>query len=131
MPIVLNSERIYQGDKPNQTVIYEQPSIKISQASLEDDILRVVGVANDERGVQSVVLFLGDDKLYFRGETELNSSVPFAVEHRVDETWKTQRSSRNKSDCVDCDSLDVYVLVKDVHGLTNTQHLRLSQTADQ
>ena len=25
---------------------------------------------------------------------------------------------------------DIYVLVKDVHGLTNTQHLRLSQVAE-
>ena len=65
MPIVFNSDRVYQGDKPNQTAVYEQPSIKISQASLENGILRVVGIANDELGVQSVVLFLGEDKLYY------------------------------------------------------------------
>jgi len=82
------------------------PSIEVTRqpellASSIDAVMS--GVVKDDRGVRDVMLFHGDDKIFFRGGTEGTSALPFSVEPKLN-------SGNN----------DLFVLARDFDGLTAT-----------
>lgn len=85
------------------------PSLELTRSpglltNLDEAVIS--GVVEDEAGVQEVMIFLGEDKVFYRGGSTADQTLPFTVELPLAE-------GPNR----------ITVLTRNVDGLTNTQSL--------
>ncbi|MFT5686830.1 MAG: carboxyl-terminal processing protease [Myxococcota bacterium] len=62
------------------------PSIEVTRRpplQIDDTQTVISGVVRDDRGVRDVVIFQGEDKVFFRGGTEDGTELPFTVEQEL------------------------------------------------
>ena len=90
-----------------ETLSFDQPTIVIEKEEIHDGILEVSGYANDNSGITDVLIFQGDDKVYYKGESDLSGRVPFSAEI-------VMQPGDNP----------IYVLVKDNQGLHASKFLQ-------
>jgi len=87
--------------------VYNQPRIVLELQEKQEEFLELSGYVEDESGITDILIFNGEDKVYYKGETGLSGKVPFSVE----------------VDLVD-GSNPVYILAKDNQGLHTSHYVQ-------
>ena len=84
----------------------EQPESVLNLLKKERLIIGPYGYVQDDSGVTDIIIFRGEDKVLYQGETGLNDKIPFALECELEE--------KNNP---------FYILTKDNQGLVSSQYL--------
>lgn len=92
----------WQPRRPPEITIARRPEL---QSSEMDAV--VSGIVRDDQGVQDVIIFQGEDKVFFWGGTEDGAEIPFTVDSTFEEGMNS-----------------IYVLARDFHGLTTSAAVR-------
>ena len=91
-----------------ETQKYNQPQITLDVQSQQGDFLELSGFVDDESGITDILVFNGEDKVYYKGETGLSGRVPFGIDIEL----------------VD-GSNPVYILAKDNQGLQTSKFVQI------
>ena len=91
-----------------ETRTYNQPKITIDVQSQQGDFLELSGFVDDESGITDILVFSGEDKVYYKGETGLSGRVPFGIDIELVEG-----------------SNPVYILAKDNQGLQTSKFVQI------
>jgi ABC-type branched-subunit amino acid transport system substrate-binding protein len=94
--------------KTFETQQFNQPRIVLDVQNQQTDFLELSGYVEDESGITDILVFNGEDKVYYKGETGLVGKVPFAVDVGL----------------VD-GSNPIYILAKDNEGLHTSQFVQV------
>ena len=89
-----------------EPISLEQPEIVLNLVKKNGSLLDLTGYVQDDSGVTDIIIFRGEDKVLYQGETGLNDKIPFALESELEE--------KNNP---------FYILTKDNQGLVSSQYL--------
>lgn len=104
----LKSEIEIATGQPFDKTRYDQPRIVLDVQEEHNAYLELSGFVEDDSGVTNILVFNGDDKVYYKGETGLVGKVPFGVEIPLVEG-----------------SNPIYILAKDNQGLNTSQFVQV------
>ena len=93
-------------EKKFEPISLEQPEIVLDLLKKNGSLLDLTGYVQDDSGVTDIIIFRGEDKVLYQGETGLNDKIPFALECELEE--------KNNP---------FYILTKDNQGLVSSQYL--------
>jgi hypothetical protein len=86
----------------------DQPKIVVEKKQVNDDLLEISGYIEDDSGITDILVFKGDDKIYYKGETGLKGRIPFTVDVELEDG-----------------SNPIYILTKDNQGLNSSKYLQV------
>ena len=89
-----------------EPLLLQQPTITLEETKTNGNILGLTGYVLDDSGVTDIIVFHGEDKVLYQGETGLNAKIPFALEYELEE--------KNNP---------FYILTKDNQGLVSSLYL--------
>ena len=89
-----------------ESISLQQPVIVLDKINRNGSLLDLTGYVQDDSGVTDIIIFRGEDKVLYQGETGLNDKIPFALECELEE--------KNNP---------FYILTKDNQGLVSSQYL--------
>lgn len=92
--------------KSFETISLQQPIIVLDKITRNGSLLDLTGYVQDDSGVTDIIIFRGEDKVLYQGETGLNDKIPFALESELAE--------KNNP---------FYILTKDNQGLVSSHYL--------
>jgi carboxyl-terminal processing protease len=97
-----------QPTKAFEKVTLQQPKIIIERSVQNGDIAEITGYVEDEGGIKDILIFQGEEKVYYRGEAGATGKLPFAIEHKLSTGGNP-----------------FYILSKDNDGLTSSFYINL------
>lgn len=82
----LEEELLLSPQRALEVTTRHGPSIEVTRRpplQIGETQTVISGVVRDDQGVRDVVIFQGDDKVFFRGGTESGTELPFTVEQEL------------------------------------------------
>ena len=98
----------FSVDSKWESVMLDQPHIVVEKKQVNDDLLEISGYIEDDSGITDILVFKGDDKIYYKGETGLKGRIPFTVDVELEDG-----------------SNPIYILTKDNQGLNSSKYLQV------
>ena len=71
--------------KPWSNVVLEQPNIVVEKTEVTDSVLSLTGYVEDTSGLMDIIMFTGENKVYYKGESAVVGKVPFSVDIPLEE----------------------------------------------